>query len=429
MNRFLRIFRDPSDGGGGGSATAVAPSPAAAPAPAVATPAAASASPPAGGAPAATGQPAAAASAPAAGGAGQPAAAPAFKSALEGLPARNSPDYQKAFAALPLERQQAVETELFDRLQNPAKYAELDKPAATPAATPAAEGGEPAEVFLTQEEFDALPPNAQAVVTRMQKVIGEVEPYIGDGQLAKGMEMMIANPVIKAEMARMSGAEDPYAMPPELEAAFDPSKIVSPKDLEKLDFQLKPDEAKGTLADLLLKAFEQGARQSTMKAEVKTQQQVALVKRVNLFEKQLNDLQVTHPSLKSDLPLRDPNHPLKPYLQWAHSNLGDHWLEKNGQAVGYAAYLAATGGMNKAMENVAKNTRLQFIRSIENGEKQVATMGRGAPAATPAKTVMDGIDLDKYKADPAYRTSSYNSAPQNVRMKLEQWISTGKIPT
>jgi hypothetical protein len=422
---LLSLYRDPgAEGGGGLAATTIAPAP-------VAPPAAAPAAAPS---PAPGGAAAPVAAAPAGGGAPVPAAAaapaaPAFKSALEGLPARGTAEYMKAFNDLPRERQQAIEAEVLDRDMHPQKYVELDKP--KPAAGDPAVGpdGQPVELGWTEEAFAALDPHTQASVKAMQEVIDQVAPYVQDGKLKDGMQVLVNDPVVKARMAELAKGEDPYAVPEELVDAFDPSSYITKEDLAAIDLQLKPKESRELLAGALQKAFEDGAKNASMRAEYDKNSAVALVRRQGLFQTQLGQLMNSNPSLKSDKPFSDAAHPLHDYVKWAGDNLGDDFLEQHGQEVGYATYLAAKGKLKETMTNVAKQTQLSFIRAVENGDKKVAMMQRGGPASPPniANPELGGVDPAKYLADPQYRRNAFANAKPEVRKKLEVLSATGKF--
>lgn len=431
-NSTLKLYRDPGTAGGGGSAaTAIATAPAAPSAPAPVAPAAPAAAP----SPAGAGAVAPAAPAPAGGAAAAgapstgapPAAAPAFKSALEGLPQRGTAEYMKAFNDLPRERQQAIEAEVLDRDLHPQKYAELDK--AKPGDPAAAGADGQVELGWTEEQMAALDPHTQASIKAMQEVINQVAPYVEGGKLNEGMQVLVNDPVVKARMAQLSKGEDPYAIPPEIEDAFDPSSYITREDLANIDLQLKPKESRELLATALQKAFEDGAKNAAMKGEYEKNGAVAFVRRQGVFTQQLGQLMEKNPSLKSDKPFSDAAHPLNPYVKWAGEHLGDDFLEQHGQEVGYAAYLTATGGMQKTLQNVAKNTTLMFIRAVENGDKKVAMMKPGGPAhpAQAPNPELGGVDAAKYLADPVYRRNAFASAKPEVRKKLEVLVATGKL--
>lgn len=428
MRNGLNIQRDPGAEGGGGSAAS--PSPAASGAPAAA--AAPSASPQAGSPGVPSGAPGAAApggaaqaAAPAAGAA--PAAAPAFKSSLEGLPQRGTAEYMKAFNDLPRERQQAIEQEVLDRELNPKKYEDLDKQG-KPAA-PAENPDGTVELGWTEEQLAALDPHTQASIKAMQGIIDQVAPYVQDGQLNQGMQVLINDPVVKARMAEISKGADPYAIPEDLEEKFDPSEFMTAEELSAIDLQLKPKESREMLASSLQKAYEAGAKNAAMKAEYEKNGAVAFERRKSLFTTQLDKLQASNPSLKSDKPLSDPNHPLNPYVKWAGENLGDDFLESHGQEVGYAAYLASSGRMQETLKAVATRTQLAFVRAVENGDRKVAMLppgGKASPAALP-NADLGGVDPQKYKTDATYRRNAFAAATPDVRRKLEVLSATGKL--
>jgi hypothetical protein len=422
---LFSLLRDPgAEGGGGLAATPAAPA-SAAPAPAAAPAAAPSSAP-------AAAHAAGAVAAPAGGAAPAAApAAPAFKSALEGLPARGTAEYMKAFNDLPRERQQAIEAEVLDRDMHPQKYADLDKQ--KPAAGDPAVGpdGQPVAVELgwTEEAFAALDPHTQASVKAMQEVIDQVAPYVQDGKLKDGMQVLVNDPVVKARMAQLAKGEDPYAVPDELVDAFDPSSYITKEDLAQIDLQMKPVESRALLSGALQKAFEDGAKNAAMRGEYEKNSAVAMVRRQGLFQTQLGSLMNSNPSLKSDKPFSDAAHPLHEYVKWAGDNLGDDFLEQHGQEVGYATYLAAKGKLKETMQNVVKTQQLSFIRAVENGDKKVAMMGRGGPATPPvsADPALGGVDAAKYLADPQYRRNAFANAKPEVRRKLEVLSATGKF--
>lgn len=432
---MVKLLRDPGSAGGGGSGSATATP--AAPASASPSPAGGAAASPA---PASAGAPGSAPAAPGGGGGqgpgqGAPAGAPAaaapaaapFKSALEGLPQRGTPEYMKAFNELPRERQTAIEAEVLDREMNPKKYEDLDKQKSPdPAAAPA---GDDEALGWTEEQLNALDPHTQKSIRAMQGIIDQVKDYVQDGKLKDGMQVLVNDPVVKARMAELSNAQDPYAIPEELEAKFDPAAYITKDELASIDLQLKPAESRQTLASALEKAYNAGAKNMAMRAEYEKSGAVAMERRIGLFNQQLGKLMESNPSLKSDKPFNDPSHPLHEYVVWAGENLGDDFLEQHGQEVGHAAFLAAKGRLQETMKNVAKNTQMAFIRAIEAGDKKVAMMPRGGQAQAPQAPdpALGGVDPAKYLSDPTYRRTAFQGASPEVRRKLEILSSTGKL--
>lgn len=430
MRNGLNLYRDPGTEGGGGSAAS--PSPAAAGAPA-SSPASAPVAP---AAPASTGKPAGApaavpgAAVPAAvATAPAPGAAPVapFKSALEGLPARGTAEYMKAFNELPRERQQAIEAEVLDRDMNPKKYEDLDKNG--PGGDPAAAAGDDAPLGWTDEQLAAMDPHTQKSIKAMQEIIDQVAPYVQDGKLKEGMTILTSDPLVKQRMAQLANLPDPYAIPEELEDQFDPASYITKDELAQLDLTLRPKESRELLATSLQKAYEAGAKNAAIRADYEKSGAVAFERRKGLFTQQLGGLMEKNPSLKSDKPFNDPAHPLNEYIKWSGEHLGDEFLEAQGQEVGYAAFLASKGRLNQSMAAAVKNQQLAFIRAVENGDKKVAMMRPGGPASPPvaADPSLGGVDPKKYLADPLYRRNAFNAAKPEVRRKLEVLTATGKF--
>lgn len=421
------------DGGGGAGAAPTAPAPAAAPAPAPAAtpapaaPAAAPSSAPAGTPPASGTPPAQAAPAAAA------PAAPAGK-LIDSLPERGSPEYWAKFGELSFEQRIQVENEWTARDAGLDKAPEK-KPEADPAAAPLPGDAPKAEedVFMTPEDLAKMDPRVRAVVETMQKAIDEAAPMM-DENFGKGLQIYMEDPIIAQRMQEIASGEK--WNPGALAKTFDAKTYLTPETIEAMpDPVTHPEEFAAKMAETLQKAHEDGLRQGQQAKEYEMGQKVELAERKSFFETGFKGLTDAHPELKSNDPaitdIRDPNHPMKPFVVWASKNLGDRYFinpeNKMPFESAYAAYLASTGTLNKTIAKVATESRFKFIRNLQAAQTHAATVGRDTPsAAPPAASPVPGLDVERYRSDPAYRSSFFQNADYATRLKLEQ-VSYGNL--
>jgi len=286
----------------------------------------------------------------------------------------------------------------------------------------------------TPEEFAKLDEPSQTRIKAMQEIISQFEPYM-DGSLDKGLEIIQKDPVIvkRLEEIKQNGE---LSLPEEITKKFDAQSYI-PEDLQK-SFELLDDKGKTGFVISLQKAYEAGANAGVMKEQYNTQQQVLIQQRIGDFTKQLDTIVSSNPSLKAPVdeatgdpvPYNDARHPMNEYLKWAANELGDDWLATKGHKAGYAAYLAVTGKHDEVMANVVKNTRTQFIKSMEQADNQIArTAGRGAQSPGAQPTIVDGVDLNRYKNDMGYRRNTFDGASPEMRRRLEEFIYSGSMPS
>lgn len=366
---------------------------------------------------------------------------------LDGAPGeRGSQEYIEWFNELPHDQRVRVEQEWMDGYEQKSSEEGEGGAAGQP---PEGEGGKPPEGSgegqggntdpndvgeWTPEEFAALDESSQARIKSMQGIIDKVAPYL-DGSLEEGMRIIQEDPIIKARMEEIQGKGE-YAMPESVSKEFNVSDYLTDDDAKH--FQLLDDAGKAAFAKIISHAYENGAKQGGLAEQYNSKEALLREQRVNTFTRELNAIVADTPSLSvpngedgNPVPFKDPSHPLNPYLVWAGQNMSDDMLANIGHKAGYAAYLAATGKQDEAMNNVAKHVRTTFLKNMDNMDKQVATTA-GRQSQTPGHSkgrMWNDIDLDKYRKDETYARQVFGGADHATRKKLEQFRFDDKVPT
>lgn len=402
-----------SDGGGGGGVAVAAPAPASSAAPTVVAspaPAAPSVAPEAAPAPATS----------------SAAAQGSTERVIDSLPTRNSPEYWQAFDALTPEKRMQVENEWNARDSGsedaPAKPAEAD-PAAKPLPGDTPKADE--DLFITSEDLAKADPKVRQVVETMQQRLDEFSPFMEEN-FGNGMQIFMNDPIIKQRMDEIATG-NPWA-PGELAKTFNPSEFITAEALNGLDPISDPEGFTEKLTTMLQQAHEKGLKNGQTAEQFKTQQQVAFAERKSMMEGGFNALTDAHPELKGAngiTDMRNPQHPMNPFVKWAASNLGDkYFLNPANKAPfesAYAAFLASSGSLNQAIGSTVKQQLNKFIRNLSDAQKTAATVGRDTPSATPPQaSPVPNLDIERYRNDPNYARNFYDSASQENRLKLEQ---------
>jgi len=310
-----------------------------------------------------------------------------------------------------------------------AKPAEADPAAAAlPGDLPKGEE----EVFITSDDLAKMDPNARKVVETMQQRLDEFAPLM-DENFGKGMEIFMTDPMIKARMDEIATG-NPWS-PGELAKTFNPAEFMTDQALQGLDPVSDPEGFKTALTGMLQKAHEGGLKNGTMAAKYEAQQQVAFAERKSFIEGGFKSLSDAHPELKAPAgvsDIRDPKHPANAFVKWTAANLGDKYFinpaNKAPFESAYAAYLASSGTLNQAIGKTVSQERNKFIRNLSEAQKTAATVGRNTPsAASPQVSPVANLDLERYKSDPVYARSFYETADQPTRLKLEQLRYGNKV--
>lgn len=384
-------------------------------------------------------------------GAGTPVAGDEPTYVLDTMPARGTPEYIEKFNELPIEDRVKVEQEIAEGHEQKIKEEgdetpkEEDKKPDEAGKKPDDTGTKPDETGKkaaprdvgewTPEDLAKLDEPSQNRIRAMQDIITQFEPFM-DADLQKGLDIFQNDPFIKARIEEIQN-KGPLSLPDAVQQEFDVNSYLTEED--KKAYELLDDVGKQGFSNALAKAYEHGAKITRVQVETESAAHVQVAERVGLFEKQLDTLAGSNPSLKAPsdkdgnpVPYRDKTNPLYEYVQWAAdvNNLGDEWLARHGHKAGYATYLAVTGKSDEAMANVAKSTRTQFIKNLEAADKDIAaTAGRDSQTPAGGKKEMDGIDLDLYKKDMTYRRKIFDGANRELKGRLEHFAATGEIPT
>jgi len=187
-------------------------------------------------------------------------------------------------------------------------------------------------------------------------------------------------------------------------------------------------------------AFNAGVERAAQLAQYEKTNAIEEVKLQTRVTSEVNDLvrelsgsnEAMRKAMESKKAVTDADHPIQQFIGWAQENLDNKFLGQHSMKVAYATYMASTGGLDKAMANVAKTTRERMIQQMEKAQETVRTVGRDAQRPSAANVNVAGIDTARYQADPAYAMSVYESARQKgdfaQMRKLETFANTGRWP-
>ena len=371
----------------------------------------------------------------------QPASSPAppgssggeDKRVISRMPTIDTPEYWKEFETLSIDDRKALEQEIFEiengMAQPPVEKGEEPTP---PVGEPPAPGEEP-DLFLTQEELNKLDPKTKSVIEKMQSHITSVEPFLDD-KVRQGLEVFTKDPVIAARIAEINKEGDPFAIAGELTREFDPNTLMDATALESLDPVTDPDGFKKGIHDSIKKAYEKGAKDADLKAQIQNQENQEMSRRAAIITQQFDSLISKRPELKVPdgvTSLKDPRHPASKFFGWVQENYGDDFFLKNQNAAeaAYMAYQTVTGGMKTGFSNAVKADRFKFIRNMQKAEEAARTIPPNAPSSPGDKTqnILPGLDVERYLADHVYATKFFDNADYQTRLKLENLRETGRL--
>jgi len=344
------------------------------------------------------------------------------------MPERYSSEYWQKFNGMPRDQQVQLEKEWHARDNGQDAPPAPEKPQTDPLAAPLP-GDKPkaeAEVFITQEALDKLPPEAKQVIEAMQAHIDETAPLMGQ-DFTRGLQTFMEDPFIKQRMEEIASGQ--MYTPKELTKGFKADTYLTQEAMQGIDFIGDPEGSAAKVNALLQKAHEDGAKTGQMSERYENQQKVAFAERKATFIKGFGDLTLKHAELKPKDPtvkdVTDKRHPVNVVLKWASANLGDRFFlnteGRNPFDSAYAAFLADGGKLDEAISNTVVSSNLKFIRGIKEGLAHAATVGRdtsGAPL--PRTSPVPNLDVERYMSDPAYAASVFNNADPATRLKLEK---------
>ena len=353
------------------------------------------------------------------------------------MPEYGSQAYWDRFDNLSLDQRHQLEQEAraFAR-------GELKKPDAQPDPVAAALPGDTQleqpvdELGVDDSMFNALrgalPAEHQPMFDRvtktvaaMQEQLEKVAPYF-DPKFEEGLGVFTQDPIIASRMKELQDG-NPFK-PAELESlSLDTSAILQGSKLMEIDPAVNPEGFQAELANVLKKAFEDGARGGWLKAEYAGNERAAFQKRLSAFENGLNELmnkpgnEALRPAEKG-LKVGDARHPLNPFITWLKNPaLGDAFVESVGMEVAYTTFLAQTGKLQQTIKNVEERTRLNFYKRVQEAAKAANNLSNISNATpTNSNPELPGIDTSRYLKDFAYARDIFDRADEKTRAKLEK---------
>ena len=357
---------------------------------------------------------------------------------LTTLPPKDSAEYEAEFDKLPMDKRLQVEKELNELPNNKEMQAELekyleslkpkegDKPAEG-EKLPAA--GDESEIpQITAEEIQALPENAQKVLISMQESLNKLSDFSAP-EVQRGLDTLVSDPIVALRIKEINEGLTTEKSIENIKKSFNPNDFASADDIARLDFVGDRQASMQLLSNMLLKAANHGNSAAKQVAELEKSQIIHMTKLQNETTKQLDQLVADNKeSLKSDLPYEHPDSPVGKFTKWAEERVSAEQFRTMTAKTLYAAYLADSGTLDKAMSKIANNSRLQFIKGFEEMQDKARTIGSRAPASKNKDNEMyKGIDLTRYKNDLRYAEAAFDKADWPTQQKLEQFRATGKM--
>lgn len=408
---FLRKLREPESGAGGAPAPAPSSAPAAAPAVAPSPVAV----PDAGGVPAGQGQ--------------APSSAPAVSSVPDASvdPAGfetwfdNASDEERiAFFDGPKETAEVVDPDV-----DPDAVSE--DPEAPKEAPAAAESVELEDEGLTQEEFEKLPPRAQAALREAQELGAMVEANkaVLDPTFKEDLRVAFSDPVIARRLAEIQHGQD--SIPTWLKGDFDEASMVdsflSQVKEQDLDLSLNPDATKQHLQALVKSAVVDTVRRMEMKQDFERRENARIQEETKVLANGFANLTQEFVSLRSDKPLDSSDHPVETFRSQVLKDLESgrvsfEYVKENLPAM-FAGFAQKGAGVKEIVAQREAKIRTNFIRNLTDAARQGAVTAAGAkPQANARPANALGIDEARYTADPTYRSSLLARAEETNNPKL-----------
>ena len=264
---------------------------------------------------------------------------------------------------------------------------------------------------LTEAEFAALPPKAQAALRDAQAMIGD-EDYKIFKQSKDALDQLLEDPRVQQVIDQRRRGNQFEFNP---EAVFDTKSIEAmAKDagvkLEMIDFSTDPEGSAKILSQVVAKAHQMGLDNGKTVERIQMAQKAEVETRQKKYDDGFGELQKSVQGAK-DVPYSDPKSPLFPFFQHLAQGLqtGD-FTHKGILGMGirpmYMAWLESQGKLQELLQKPAANARERFFQDAQKTATHAAvTASQARMGGNPQQNSRHGIDQDKYLTDSTYRQS------------------------
>ncbi len=272
------------------------------------------------------------------------------------------------------------------------------------------EGQEELTHEMSQKEYDSLSEGSQEYVDSLKTRL-EALAQFEDKEYQAGLGKILEDPVVSNRIQQLNG-KGPQV---DIEKQFFSNDAI--KAL-KLDFDF---DARGSMNRL--KQFVQTAVSSaTGQIHDNYQSQNKQREYNTKLEDELRSIQELDSSLKSDLKYNDSNHPMSEFMGWLVKNQTSIDVLNIGGVDTYKLFLSKTG--KEVHDNVTETTK-KVVRNVARAKSKFA---RTIPKTThskssSAKTIVHGIDVERFKSDEDYQErmyDQYSDSQQMIRV-LNRW--------
>jgi len=303
------------------------------------------------------------------------------------------------------------------------KYSEKPKEAEKPAATAPVEAQpqEQGNPTLSKEEFEKLPPRAQAAIQAAQKQLdefGELGPLL-QPEARQELDQLLGDPRVRQVVEQRARGE---------KLTFDEKTILTPQnigsimqkagiDLAALDGISDPATTQQAIAKVVAVALQEGLDAGKLRAQIDHSNELRSQEVNHYFESELKSLVSGFDELKSDLHHNDPKHPANGFVSFLKESLGKghisyDFLKNQGEGALKGQYIAwrATqkGGIGALLKAPQANQRMQILEDLaQAATREAVNTANRTPSSAPVSSIrtIDGVQIDgqKYLTDIAYR--------------------------
>ena len=301
------------------------------------------------------------------------------------------------------------------------KYAEKPKEAEKPAATQPQAPQEQGSPTLTKDEFEKLPPRAQAAIQAAQKQLdefNELGPLLHP-EARQELDQILSDPRVQQVIQQRARGE---------RLTFDEKQILNPQnlnsiiqkagiDLTTLDGIADPATTQQAISKVIAVALQEGLDAGVLRAQIDHSEALRTQEINTYFDSGLKELATGFDELKSPLNHNDPNHPIKDFRAFLKDALEKRhitydFLKSQGEGALKGQYIAwrATqkGGVAALLKAPQANARMRILEDLNKAATQEAVNAANrTPSSAPTSMIrtIDGIQIDgqRYLSDVRYR--------------------------
>ena len=305
---------------------------------------------------------------------------------------------------------------------------------------------DPAEV--KQEDLDApitadvlakLPVNVQAKLQAAQAYQDKFKDmeFLVDPAFQQEFDALLADPrVVAVREERKRGGD----FSPEVKSVVTADTVaeIAAKhgiDIKNLDGIGDPNGTKEALAKVLSAGIEEGRVLGQLQTKRDAEAAAAQEKRTRFYDDGFKNLMEKVPSLKTDLPLTDPNSPMKGFYDYLLGGINagkithEYIMEHENLEPLFLAYQAKNGGIQSILNKPTANMKARILEDAQQTatQKAVSLAGQKVLGQAPAMDSKFGVDGDRFIKDSAYRDSKLNSIEDpDILGQLDYLLENGK---